>query len=220
MILAIDTSAGQCAAALLAIDGEVLGHRAEMMQRGHAEALFPLLDRLLEGAGTAYSGISGIAVCTGPGSFTGIRVGVAAARGLALGRGLTAHGIDRFRALMLGHETGHQQEVPGAAFAIALAGPRDTAYFQTLGPDGKPCAPAAEPGHFPLDELDALAGDGFLRLGDGWSSARENAGLADPRLIGGALLSCPGIFGPARPFYLRDPGAAPPREKPPILLDA
>lgn len=214
MILAIDTSAGQCAAALMGADGAVLSYCAEKMQRGHAEALFPLLDRLLEDAGAEYSGISSIAVCAGPGSFTGIRVGVAAARGLALGLGLAAKGIDRFQALALGHDE------KSSGFAIALAGPRGTAYFQVLGPEGRPCTPEIEPVHIAVEELDTLVPDGFLRLGDGWPSADEADGLADPRVIGAALLSRPEIFGPARPFYLRDPGAAPPREAPPVLLDA
>src|SRR5690625_1521244 len=214
MILAIDTSAGQCAAALMGADGAVLSYCAEKMQRGHAEALFPLLDRLLEDARAEYSGISDIAVCTGPGSFTGIRVGVAAARGLALGLGLTAQGIDRFQALALG------QGETSSGFAIALAGPRSTAYFQICGPDARPSAPEVGPVHIAVEELDALVPEGFFRLGDGWPSGDEADGLPDPRVIGAALLSRPKIFGPARPFYLRDPGAAPPREAPPVLLDA
>src|SRR5690625_1813759 len=143
MILAIDTSAGQCAAALMGAAGAVLSYCAEKMQRGHAEALFPLLDRLLEDARAEYSGISGIAVCTGPGSFTGIRVGVAAARGLALGLGLVAQGIDRFQALALALGQGETS----SGFAIALAGPRSTAYFQTCGPDARPSAPEVGPVH-------------------------------------------------------------------------
>src|SRR5690625_3291627 len=145
-------------------DGAVLSYCAEKMQRGHAEALFPLLDRLLEDARAEYSGISGIAVCTGPGSFTGIRVGVAAARGLALGLGLVAQGIDRFQALALSHGE------KNSGLAIALAGPRGTAYFQTFGPDARPYAPEIEPIHIAVDKLDALVPEGFLRLGDGWPS--------------------------------------------------
>src|SRR5690625_1758903 len=140
MILAIDTSAGQCAAALLDAEGAVLSYRAEKMQRGHAEALFPLLDRLFDDAGAEYSGVTGIAVCTGPGSFTGIRVGVAAARGLALGLGLVARGIDRFHALAF--EAGGEEP-----FAIALKGPRGTAYFQALLPDSGGLQAKVDPVH-------------------------------------------------------------------------
>src|SRR5690625_3896230 len=194
-------------------DGAVLSYCAEKMQRGHAEALFPLLDRLLEDARAEYSGISGIAVCTGPGSFTGIRVGVAAARGLALGLGLAARGIDRFHALAI--EAGGE-----GPFAIALKGPRGTAYFQALLPNSGALQAEADPVHVPLEDLDALTPEGATRLGDGWPMADEAAGLADPRVIGAAFLRRPGLFGEARPFYLRDAGAAPPREVPPVLLDA
>ena len=88
MILGIDTSAAQCAVALLGAPinagDPVVERRA--MERGHAEHLFPMIDSVLGRAGIGYDGLSRIAVCTGPGSFTGVRIGVAAARGIALGR--------------------------------------------------------------------------------------------------------------------------------------
>ncbi|MEM9761171.1 MAG: tRNA (adenosine(37)-N6)-threonylcarbamoyltransferase complex dimerization subunit type 1 TsaB, partial [Pseudomonadota bacterium] len=98
MILAIDTSANRCAVALVA-EGQALSTRAERMDRGHAERLFPMVREVLAEAGADVSTVERLAVCTGPGSFTGLRVGVAAARGLALGRGIPAIGITRFQAL-------------------------------------------------------------------------------------------------------------------------
>ncbi|MEO1459523.1 MAG: tRNA (adenosine(37)-N6)-threonylcarbamoyltransferase complex dimerization subunit type 1 TsaB [Pseudomonadota bacterium] len=98
MILGIDTSAGQCAAALVSGD-TVIARRAERMDRGHAERLFDLVEAALADAGLGLETIARIAVCTGPGSFTGLRVGVAGARGLALGRAVPALGITRFEAL-------------------------------------------------------------------------------------------------------------------------
>ena len=97
MILGIDTSAGQCAIAL--VDGARTWTRAEEMTRGHAERLFPMIEDLLAEAGAGAADLSRVAVCTGPGSFTGLRVGVAAARGLALGCGIPAIGVTRFEAL-------------------------------------------------------------------------------------------------------------------------
>ena len=97
MILGIDTSAGQCAVAL--VDGARAWSRAAEMTRGHAEALFPMIEDVLAEAGAGFADLTRIAVCTGPGSFTGLRVGVAAARGLALGCGVPAIGITRFNAL-------------------------------------------------------------------------------------------------------------------------
>ena len=99
MILGIDTSAAQCAVALLGAGDPVVERRA--MERGHAEHLFPMIDKVLARAGIGYDGLSRIAVCTGPGSFTGVRIGVAAARGIALGRrptpGLGAQGFPSAR---------------------------------------------------------------------------------------------------------------------------
>ncbi len=89
MILGIDTCAAQCAVALLGAgpmndSDPVVERRA--MERGHAEQLFPMIDNALARAGIGYDCVGRIAVCTGPGSFTGVRIGVAAARGIALGR--------------------------------------------------------------------------------------------------------------------------------------
>ena len=72
MILGIDTSAAQCAVALLGSGDPVVERRA--MERGHAEHLFPMIDEILARAGIGYEGVGRIAVCTGPGSFTGVRI--------------------------------------------------------------------------------------------------------------------------------------------------
>lgn len=84
--LVIDTATAACSVALIA-DGAVLAARHEVVGRGHAERLVPMIAELPDG-GRADS----ILVDVGPGSFTGIRVGIAAARGLALGWGIEAHG--------------------------------------------------------------------------------------------------------------------------------
>lgn len=66
------------------------------MQRGHAEALLPLIEAVLAEARCGYGDLDILAVCTGPGSFTGVRIGVAAVRGLALSLGVPAVGVSRF----------------------------------------------------------------------------------------------------------------------------
>jgi tRNA threonylcarbamoyl adenosine modification protein YeaZ len=80
MILAFDTSTAACTAALFDEGGECLGSADELIGRGHAERLVPMLDELLQGRSA-----STILVGVGPGSFTGIRVAIAAAHGLAIG---------------------------------------------------------------------------------------------------------------------------------------
>ncbi|MFK7944872.1 MAG: tRNA (adenosine(37)-N6)-threonylcarbamoyltransferase complex dimerization subunit type 1 TsaB [Paracoccaceae bacterium] len=129
MILGIDTSAGQCAVALV---GKAVTSHAEPMHRGHAEALFPMIEAALAETGGSYDDLTRVAVCTGPGSFTGIRVGVAAARGIALGCGIPAIGITRFEALA---DPGLDEET------IALPGRAGTIYVQRFAkgaPHGEP----------------------------------------------------------------------------------
>ena len=99
-VLGFDTSAAHCAAAVL--DGErCLATRVEEMGRGQAERLMPLLEELLAEAGLNWRDLHRIGVGVGPGNFTGIRISVAAARGLALGLGIPAIGVSTFDAIQL-----------------------------------------------------------------------------------------------------------------------
>jgi tRNA threonylcarbamoyladenosine biosynthesis protein TsaB len=84
-VLAIDTALAACSAAVLDVDrGGILAHESLPMERGHAEALVPMIARVMSDAGIDFVELDRIAVTIGPGSFTGLRVGVAAARGIAL----------------------------------------------------------------------------------------------------------------------------------------
>jgi len=215
MILGIDTSAAQCAVVLLGAGDPVVERRA--MERGHAEHLFPMIDKVLARAGIGYKGVGRIAVCTGPGSFTGVRIGVAAARGIALGRGIPVIGISRFEALAA--ET--LKIGAGGAVAICLAGRGGTVYVQAYGADGAPLAApemtsdtglaaAVPPGctRFAGDAAHLMAGD----------SARLTDGLPDPAVIARLSDDREGAALPA-PLYLRGADAEMPRVGPPALLD-
>ena len=80
-VLAIDTALGACSAAILDTDqGGIIARESLPMLRGHAEALMPLIRRVMDEAGTAFRNLDRVVVTTGPGSFTGLRVGIAAAR--------------------------------------------------------------------------------------------------------------------------------------------
>jgi len=220
MILGIDTSAAQCAVALLGAGpineaDPVVERRA--MERGHAEHLFPMIESALERAGIGYEGIGRIAVCTGPGSFTGVRIGVAAARGIALGRGIPVIGISRFEAL-----AAQTRKIgAGGAVAICLAGRGGTVYLQAFGVDGAPLAApemtsdtglaaAIPPGctRFAGDAAHLMAGD----------SAQLADGLPDPAVIARLSDGREGAALPA-PLYLRGADAEMPRVGPPALLD-
>src|ERR1051326_4463832 len=85
LILAIDTALDACAAAVLDTGAsKLIAVESQTMKRGHAEALMPLVARVMKQAALPFAALDRIAVTTGPGSFTGLRVGLAAARGIAL----------------------------------------------------------------------------------------------------------------------------------------
>ena len=94
MILALDTSTAACTAALFEADGRLLDSCDELIGRGHAERLVPMIEELLAGRRASL-----ILVGTGPGSFTGLRVGIAAAHGLALGWGADLQGMSSLALL-------------------------------------------------------------------------------------------------------------------------
>ena len=100
-VVVFDTSNQYIAAALYRGKQKVQSI-IEFMPRGQAERLMSLLNELLEGASLDWSDIAKIGVCTGPGNFTGIRIAVSAARGLALGLEIPAIGISSFEATLLG----------------------------------------------------------------------------------------------------------------------
>ena len=83
LILAIDTALDACAAAVLDTDAnKLVAQESQPMKRGHAEALMPLIARVMKASSVAFGALDRIAVTTGPGSFTGLRVGLSAARGI------------------------------------------------------------------------------------------------------------------------------------------
>lgn len=102
LLLAFDTAGPQCAVAVARgarNDFEILAQAGERLGLGHAERLLPMIEDVLEQAGVTFCEVERVAVTTGPGSFTGVRVGVAAARGLALALGIPAVGIGSLQAL-------------------------------------------------------------------------------------------------------------------------
>lgn len=140
LILGFDTSAAHCAAAL--IRGSTVLHAVgENMTRGQAERLMDLLSETLTCQGVAWQDLSALAVGVGPGNFTGIRIGVSAARGLALGLGIPAYGVTGFAA---------RTRLAAAGTTVAIPAPRQTVYVLAQdGPKNIPMddviTPAAEP---------------------------------------------------------------------------
>lgn len=121
MILALDTSTAACTAALLERDGTVVASRDEVIGRGHAERLVPLIEEMLDGHVPAK-----ILVGVGPGSFTGLRVGIAAAHGMAIGWSIPLSGMSSLALLAASAPPGEGK------VAAAMAGGHGELFVQTF----------------------------------------------------------------------------------------
>ncbi len=201
VVLGFDTAGPWVAAALVA-DGRLLAARAEPMERGQAERLVDLLAEMLAAERLDWPALDAVACGTGPGNFTGVRIAVAAARGLALALRVPALGVTRFEALALG------QPEP---CVVALDARRGEAYVQRFG-DG-----AMGP--------ELLAADQPLPLAGAASVIGDAPGLTAPapeRLAENIARVALSRLGTAQPrpaaLYLRPADAAPPREPPPASL--
>jgi tRNA threonylcarbamoyladenosine biosynthesis protein TsaB len=201
IVLAFDTSAAHCAAALLS--GEhVLAQALEPMEKGQAERLLPFLEDVLCAAGTGWSSLAAVAVGTGPGNFTGVRIAVAAARGLALGLGIPAIGVTRFDALA------HDQPRPLTVIEDAR---RDEVYVQRMDADLPRLSPLADAIRLGGPFAGSAAHlTGAAVVAPRWSLAVAIARVAKSRL---------GQTNPRpSPFYLRGADALPPADPPPRIL--
>src|SRR5437879_5833152 len=133
-VLAIDTALAACSAAVLDTDdGGLVASQSLPMTRGHAEALMPLLVRLMQDADLAFRDIDRVVVTTGPGSFTGLRVGISAARGIALAAGKPAIGLSTlagFAAPLIAEDDSTQ-------VVAAVDARHDHVYLQVFGIGGR-----------------------------------------------------------------------------------
>lgn len=198
LILSFDTSSNQCGAALLR-GRAVLGYCTEDMARGQAEKLMQICDALMSGAGCGFSDLDAIGVGVGPGNFTGIRISISAARGLALGLNIPAVGVSAFDALRFGHE---------GPCGCAIDARRNQIYLQTFGEDGY----AAEP--VLADASNVPSHSGPL-IGQGGIAPRHPREIAISHLA--RVRYSQDTTRPA-PLYLRPADAAPARDAPPKIL--
>src|SRR6201989_2956746 len=133
LILAIDTALDACAATVLDTDAEKsIAQESQPMKRGHVEALIPFIARVMKESGLPFAALDRIAVTTGPGSFTGLRVGLSAARGIALAAGKPGVGLTTLTAYARpGVARDSEQPVISAIDAR-----HDHVYFQVVSGDG------------------------------------------------------------------------------------
>lgn len=227
LILAIDTALDACAAAVL--DTETADLRAQEqlpMKRGHAEALMPMVARVMQSADLAFTALDRIAVTVGPGSFTGLRVGISAARGLALAAKRPAVGLttlSAYAAAIVG------QGGPAPVIS-AIDARHDHVYFQIVAGDG---SQLVRPGIVPIDQAIAASRFGAPHLvGNAANILAERWPKDAPQPVAVDAQPAPDIgwvawlgaaadpeTNPARPFYLKAPDAKP-AALPPLAAQA
>lgn len=229
IVLALDAALAACSAAVWA-DGRVIAQRFEAMARGQSEALIPMLRGTMAAAGIAFADLDALAATVGPGAYTGVRIGLAAARGMALAGGLPLLGVTTFDAVA--RAVRDAEGLDGSNLAVALETKRADIYVQCFTCDlallGEPAVLAPEEVLLP-DGPVAVAGDAADRLiaglGDGARVRRVgNARLDQPDAAIVARIACeriaadPGALNqpPPRPLYLRPPSVtlAPGRLRP------
>ena len=212
LTLGFDTAASSCGAVLLCGD-KVLADAYEEMTKGQAERIMPLLEECLAHAGVGWRDLDRIGVGIGPGNFTGIRIAVSAARGLALGLGIPAIGVTNLESLALGTE---------GLVVTSLDARRGSVYLQIHGSEAGfgPC-------RIGLSELPEIAEDaaptciGFAaeeiaaHYGGQRSPAKYYPASGIARIAATRVVR---LGERPAPLYLRSADAAPPREAPPTIL--
>jgi tRNA threonylcarbamoyladenosine biosynthesis protein TsaB len=210
IVLALDTCLAACGVAVIRGD-ETLARASEPMTRGHQERLAPMTREVMAAAGLSFADLDRIGVTVGPGSFTGLRVGIAFAKGLALALGRPCVGVGTLEALAASLDI--LERWPDSVAAVIDAG-RGRVYLQLFeggraltGPDvlGVETAAARLVEVFPLGGA-RLVGPGARLLGDILAGGRlDERAAADPVAV--ARLAAGAPPAPVRPLYLRPPDA-------------
>jgi tRNA threonylcarbamoyladenosine biosynthesis protein TsaB len=187
------------------------------MRHGHGEALLPMIDTVVREAGLSPAALGVVAVSTGPGGFTGIRVGLAAARGIATAVGVPLIGVSSFAAV-----AGKIAACPAhRRILIALDSRRAELYVQPLSGAGRPLAPPAAvlPGDLAQFVATTIGAEPLQLAGDAVDiAASALAAHADVEVAAGSVPDALGVLAaarralregtdlePARPLYIRAP---------------
>ena len=229
-VLALDCALGACSVALIQ-DTHVLAHEHLSLERGHAEALLPMVDTVLTAADCAYGEISVVAATVGPGSFTGVRIGLAAARGLALAIPTETVAVTTLEAIAAVAAPAvasvvEDPELQDRSLLVALDTKRGDLYAQWFDLRGRP---AGEP-HVSTATalLEAAPSAGILVAGDAVDDVVEVAAGTSLRVtaLGAARVPDARVVArlaaerfadvggsPLLPVYLRSPEVGPPARR-------
>lgn len=208
IVLAIDTAGVDCAAALYDSDKDcLLAEVSETIGRGHAEKLMAMIDQVLEAAHLPMQAVERVGVTIGPGSFTGIRVGLAAARGLALGLDVEIVGVSTLQVMA----ADYRQTIGANTVLSAIDAKRGEVYAQAFDGDG---APISEPQLLKADlAADLVRQDGLAVTGS--AASLLLSGEPDDRpdhfpidIVARLAAKAP-VGDKPKPLYLRGPDAKP-----------
>ncbi len=213
IVLGIDTALEACSAGLAIGDQGRAIIRSEIIGRGHAERLFGLIGEIMAEAELGFDAIDRYAVTTGPGSFTGIRVGIAAMRGFALVSGAPAVGFSTLAV----HAEAARKMAGARAVLAALPAKGGEVFAQLFGPAGEALSDpvVGDPARFA-----ALATEAGASLAGAGASAVAAAGVTglavihaqsapDMRALLALALRAEDGAPPPRPLYIKPPDAMP-----------
>jgi len=216
--LGLDTALGACSVALADETGPI-ARLYEPMAIGHAEAVAPMTERLLREAGLAFADLGRIAVTTGPGTFTGQRIGLAFARGLALALNIPCAGVTTLEAIA----AAARDAFPGLPVFVASDAKRGEAYIQGFDATGAPVGAAALVNYAAAAEAARVLGGNLVLVGTAASLLGLDAPIApqdqpDAAVVARLGLLLPTPDHPPAPLYLRAPDAkvAGPLRPPPV----
>jgi len=212
-VLAIDTAASLCAACVYDAAAQAEKGRVVLdLGKGHAEHIMAVIEDALRQAGLSYDAIGAVAVSVGPGSFTGVRVGVSAARGLALALKIPAVGVSTLEAI--GTETRKAFPERPVLVVLGRTEPWSLAYFDAAGAfmDGPRLAMIEDARLIAQAEHPVLAGEAAEKLAEsagGQFEMGSTKATADILVYARIAASRPPSGEKPKPLYLRAPDAKP-----------
>jgi tRNA threonylcarbamoyl adenosine modification protein YeaZ len=214
-VLAIDTALEACSAVVLDTEHGRVASESLPMVRGHAEALMPLIERVMHQADMPFSALDRVAVTTGPGSFTGLRVGIAAARGIALAANKQAFGLTTLAAYAAPYIAADDK----TAVAVAIDARHQHVYLQVFGAGGRTMttpriASVADAVRASANGPVRIVGTGANMIANAWGAHEPPLLVEDKRApdivwVGRLAVAATESAGDPKPLYLRAPDAQP-----------
>jgi tRNA threonylcarbamoyladenosine biosynthesis protein TsaB len=216
-VMAIDTALAACSVAVIDVErGGILAHESRQMERGHAEAIMPMIARVMSEANLDFSELDRLAVTIGPGSFTGLRVGVSAARGIALAAGKPIVALTTLASFAAPHIATDD----GSPLLSAIDARNDKVYMQLVGRGGRAIIPPRIAGLREAVRIAAglptrIVGSGASLIQSAWEPGSPPPLFVEttpaPDIDWVARLGAVAIETTAnpKPLYLRNPDARP-----------